>query len=512
MFNEITTLKTMDGLVKAIPGKILSLVLTLIAFVINDQGVSAQIRSDFILAEEGAAPSLKIDKNGNIQAVWRFDGIYYGVFDSLFSTLAFPKRISNSEFTNSPRVTLQNDFGVAVWQIRPLIGFNSFIWGQLFRISGDTMFNNIQFNDNFRDAGRFAPDAAFLNDTTFIVVWAGNGTETGSATGIYGQIVTTSLDAVGPDRLLSDVHDSEILHGSSRVAKNLSNGDFVIVWRDNRFGANKVFGRLFLSDGTPKASSFVISEDPNLTDLWFLSIDTDGEENFAVAWGGEKDPQWYVQLRRFNNDGMPLGSSVQVNSNLDSVIDFASVDLSFDCDGKLIVVWEQEENGRSKIFAQRFLADGTPLGENFRVSMIEDTLDQFFPDVELHNEKIYTLWGSEGAIWANILDYNNPPTPVENKQSDLPNLFQLYQNYPNPFNPTTTIRYEVSQSSEVKLVVYNILGKEIITLVNQEVMPGIHQVQWNGKDFKGGDVPTGVYLYRLSFHDYAKVKKMILVK
>lgn len=471
-----------------------------------------QIRSEFVLAEKGAVPSLKIDKHGHVHTIWRFNGIYYGVYDPLLNILTSPKKISVSEFTNFPRIAMGNDYGVVVWQVRPLIGFNSFIWGQLFTISGDTIFNNFELNDNFRDAGRTSPDAVFLTDTTFIVVWAGNGRETGTSTGVYGQIMTTSLDPVGPNMLLSDIHGADILHGSSRVASNLSNGDFVVVWRDNRFGTNKAFGSIFLSDGSPKDSSFLISEDPKLSDLWFLSVDRTSEANFAVVWGGKKDNGWCIQLRRFNFEGMPLSPSVQVNSSLDSVVAFASVDLSFDVDGKFIVVWEQKENGHSKIFAQRFLPEGAPLGENFRVSVSEDTLDQFFPDVELHNGTIYTLWGSEGSIWANIIDFNNPPTRVENEIFDTPKNFQLYQNYPNPFNPSTTIKYEVSQRSKVRLVIYNVMGEEIITLVDREVMPGIYKVQWNGKDFKGGDVPSGLYLYRLSLDDDTKVKKMAVIR
>ncbi|MFQ5709249.1 MAG: T9SS type A sorting domain-containing protein [bacterium] len=491
--------------------KILILIYVLLCVASLDS-IYAQIRSDFVLVEKGAAPSLKVDKNGNIQVIWLHEGIYHGVFDSLLNEIKASKRISSSGQAYSPRLDVKKEYAMVVWEVSQPTIFNSLIGGQLLTVSGDTVSGNVEFNDSFGDADRFAPDVAFLTDTTFIVVWSGNGPGTGSSTGIYGQIATVSHKKIGSNILLSDVFGSEILHGASLVVSDSSSGDFIVVWRDDRFGSNKAFGRLFFSDGRPKDASFLMSEDPELTDLWFLSGAMAPAGNFAVVWGSKKDNRWHIQLRWFLDDGMPLGPSLQVNSGLDTIVAFPSVDLSFDFDGTFVVVWEQEEGGHSKIFAQRFLPDGTLLGGNFRVSLIENTSDQFFPNVLLYNGKIYTAWVSQG-IWANILDFNNLPTSVETQATDFPKNFQLHQNYPNPFNPTTTIKYEVSQRSRVSLVIYNVLGEEITTLVNKEVMPGIHEVQWNGKDLKGGEVSTGIYFYRLSADGrFTKIRKMLLVR
>ena len=85
--------------------------------------------------------------------------------------------------------------------------------------------------------------------------------------------------------------------------------------------------------------------------------------------------------------------------------------------------------------------------------------------------------------------------------------FRLYQNYPNPFNPTTSIRFDLRKSSHVKLIVYDILGREIALLVNDKLSYGGYTVDWLGTGFS-----SGVYFYKLIAEDYIDMKKMVLVK
>jgi hypothetical protein len=89
----------------------------------------------------------------------------------------------------------------------------------------------------------------------------------------------------------------------------------------------------------------------------------------------------------------------------------------------------------------------------------------------------------------------------------IPKDFQLYQNYPNPFNPSTSIRFDVPKSSLVKIKVYDITGKEISELVNQEMAPGVYNAEWNGTGYA-----SGVYFYKIQAGDFSKVMKMVLIK
>jgi hypothetical protein len=96
--------------------------------------------------------------------------------------------------------------------------------------------------------------------------------------------------------------------------------------------------------------------------------------------------------------------------------------------------------------------------------------------------------------------------------AQLPTEFALYQNYPNPFNPTTTIRYDVKQATEVKLVIYNMLGQEVRTLVNNRQDAGYKTVVWDGLNNRGSRVASGIYIYRLKAGDFVQARKMILMK
>jgi hypothetical protein len=89
----------------------------------------------------------------------------------------------------------------------------------------------------------------------------------------------------------------------------------------------------------------------------------------------------------------------------------------------------------------------------------------------------------------------------------VPDKFALYQNYPNPFNPATSIKYQVESIKFIKLVVYDILGKEVVTLVNEKQSPGMYEVTFDGMDY-----PSGVYFYALETQNHRDTKKMILIK
>jgi photosystem II stability/assembly factor-like uncharacterized protein len=90
---------------------------------------------------------------------------------------------------------------------------------------------------------------------------------------------------------------------------------------------------------------------------------------------------------------------------------------------------------------------------------------------------------------------------------NIPSCFDLFQNYPNPFNPTTTIRYALPSSANVKLTIHDILGREITTLVNEEQSAGWKEVEWNGSASS-----SGIYFYKLEAGGFTEVKKLMLLK
>ncbi len=111
------------------------------------------------------------------------------------------------------------------------------------------------------------------------------------------------------------------------------------------------------------------------------------------------------------------------------------------------------------------------------------------------------------TFYIDDLSFTGGATAVNEKNTDTPNSFELKQNYPNPFNPTTIISYSIPKSTFVVLKIFNTLGEEVESLVNEEQSPGNHKVKLNGSRLS-----SGVYFYMLKAGSFVKTKKLILLK
>lgn len=140
------------------------------------------------------------------------------------------------------------------------------------------------------------------------------------------------------------------------------------------------------------------------------------------------------------------------------------------------------------------------------------------PDNVLVGSKMLTLanWYIAGGNPLNIAKIlhttNGGEIGIEPISSEIPGQFSLYQNYPNPFNPVTIIKFSLPLPSEggaqaVRLVVYDILGRQIAVLLNEQLRPGSYEVTWDASNY-----PSGVYFYKLITDEFLKTKKMILIK
>jgi hypothetical protein len=100
-----------------------------------------------------------------------------------------------------------------------------------------------------------------------------------------------------------------------------------------------------------------------------------------------------------------------------------------------------------------------------------------------------------------------PAVGISNINSNTPGEYRLYQNYPNPFNPSANIRYQITNNIFVNLKVYDILGKEVATLVNEKQSPGTYEVT-----FDGSGLSSGIYFYKLEAGNFSDIKRMVLIK
>jgi hypothetical protein len=96
--------------------------------------------------------------------------------------------------------------------------------------------------------------------------------------------------------------------------------------------------------------------------------------------------------------------------------------------------------------------------------------------------------------------------------SETPTAYKLYANYPNPFNPTTTIAYDVPETADVRLEIYNTMGQLVRVLKDVSHQPGHYQVYWDGKNDAGSPVVSGVYVYKIFSNEFQQTHKMLLLK
>jgi len=144
--------------------------------------------------------------------------------------------------------------------------------------------------------------------------------------------------------------------------------------------------------------------------------------------------------------------------------------------------------------------------------------DTVFNDPDDPNNPGFALWPAMGTIRNDMGAYGGPNaaywniivTEVEEEEIEelqTPTEFELSQNYPNPFNPSTTIQYSIKERSSVELILYDILGAQVVVLVNEEQDAGYYKVNFNA-----GRLASGVYLYRLQAGSFVETKKMMLMK
>jgi len=112
---------------------------------------------------------------------------------------------------------------------------------------------------------------------------------------------------------------------------------------------------------------------------------------------------------------------------------------------------------------------------------------------------------SYGGVWRRPL--SEMITSVERVSTDLPTNFSLSQNYPNPFNPTTTISFNLPSKSFVALKIFDLLGREIATIVSEEMSAGNYSRTWNA-----AKMSSGIYFYRLQAGSFTETKKLVLLK
>ena len=273
-----------------------------------------------------------------------------------------------------------------------------------------------------------------------------------------------------------------------------------VVWYENRDGNWQIYDKRSTDGGTNWGTDTRLTN--NTTTSYYPSVSVSGQV-VHVVWDDNRDVAWSIYYKRSTDGGANWGADTRLTYG-------PSYDPSVSASGQAVhVVWWDNRDGNYEIYYKRSTDSGASWEADTRLTINTATSNN--PSVSISGEVVHVVWydlrDGNYEIYYNRDPTGNVVSGIEDSDSELPEEFSLEQNYPNPFNPSTKIEFRVASSEFVQLKIYDVLGQEVATLVNEVKAPGIYQVTWNATG-----LGSGVYLYRLTAGSFSDVRKLVVVQ
>ena len=153
---------------------------------------------------------------------------------------------------------------------------------------------------------------------------------------------------------------------------------------------------------------------------------------------------------------------------------------------------------------------------HFTTDVVSDySADAFYTDdgLEWDTEYFYRVSAYAGywTDYSNVISVTLEFVGIADGDG-IPETYAVHQNYPNPFNPVTTLRYDLPEDGMVNITIYNMMGRQVKTLINDQQTAGYRSTQWNATNDAGSPVSAGIYLYMIQAGEFRQTKKMVLLK
>jgi len=485
-------------------------------------GDNIKVNDDSLCYAGQVFPAIAIAQNGNFVVAWQDyrygdPNIYARVytFDGTPLTENFPVVADSlSQKFIYPDVAMDSvgNFIVA-WMNNPNLLHND-IFIKRFSPDGNPISTYIQTNsDSFNIPFELnGLSVAMASNGNFVLTW--NEQQEPDPIRIKAQLFDQNGNQItNVFQVNSEINSNVVAYPDVAMDRT---GNFAISWLKLYQNQYFVCVKLFSSNGIPISPEIVVNEDSTHTILISrIGMNRNGE--FVIAWYQYNDSlaSFLLKAQRFTSDGNKVGNNFQVgDAGTQSSSYPTRPSVSMETNGNFLIVWRIDD----QIAGQRYDSDGNPIGTNFLVFQAPGASHRNYPVSVLWNDRIYTTWQEKRNphtgidVWANILDFNTPVSISQQNSGTIPCDYELYQNYPNPFNPSTTITYQLPHTSQVELTVFNALGKKIKTLIHTQQAAGLYQVCWDGKDQNGVPVSSGIYFYQIKTETFSKTKKMILMR
>lgn len=330
------------------------------------------------------------------------------------------------------------------------------------------------------------------------------------------------------------------------------NSNLHVVWYDNRDGDNEIYYKRSLDNGTNWSENIRLTNNSSSSE--YPSVAVSGSE-IHVAWVDNRDGNQEIYFKRSLDNGANWSDDVRLTNNTENSYS-PSIGVS---NSNVYIVWIDSRTGNDEIYFKRSLDNGTNWSEDnklteFASSKLNSSIavsgsnvhlvwreyrdnnyeiyykhslnngtnwsddvrltnadaDSWNPSIAVSNSNLHVVWTDYRDACTEIYYKLNPTgnvTGIEDTEFQIPTKFSLMQNYPNPFNSHCVVKYSIPKTSQVSLKIFNTLGEEIETLVNEENSVGTYELNWNA-----ANLPSGVYFYRLQAGSFVQTRKMILLK
>jgi hypothetical protein len=280
-------------------------------------------------------------------------------------------------------------------------------------------------------------------------------------------------------------------------------GSFIhVVWYDKRDGNEEIYYKRSTDGGINWGADTRLTNNTATSNIPSIAV---SGSLVHVVWYDYRDGNYEIYYKRSTDNGLTWGADIRLTNNF-GWSTYSSIAVS----GLLVhVVWEEDRDWNNEIYYKRSTDGGINWGADTRLT--NDASSSSYPFIDVFGSLVHVVWSDNRNGNFEIYYKRNPtgnlPTGIQNISTETPSKYSLSQNYPNPFNPTTNIKFSIVNSGDVKLIVFDIMGKEVQTLVNERLQPSTYEAT-----FDGSSLNSGVYFYKLMTDGYNEAKKMLLIK
>lgn len=365
--------------------------------------------NDDIYSSTQYSPSIVCDTLGNFIIAWQ-DGrqgnwdIYAQRYNAQGIALGTNFRVNDdvgsTEQTSPSIACIPNGEFIIVWQDKRQ--GNDDIYCQRFDAFGNRIGNNFQVNTDNTSTAQIQPAIAATNNN-FIVVWADCRNNNYD---IYYQLYNDNGNPIGVN---TKVNDDVTSHTQSEPAVAMyQSNNFIVVWKDHRNINGDIFCQRYQSNSIPVGSNMKINNDIASAHQRCSWISQDGFGNYLISWEDERNHHCDIYGVCLDSLGNILSSNFKVNDDTVAAEQYyASNDRNFN--GDFIITWTDNRNGNFDVYGQRYLANSTPIGTNFRINDDSTQFAQYYPIVSCDSI------GNSVVVW---IDYRNNDNDIYGQRFD----------------------------------------------------------------------------------------------